>query len=76
MFFFFQEKPQELSSSELHDKLEYAKTDAENSKQKAFEESIRRWRAEEDAKDILHKVNLNFFIFRKHELNSLLRVTF
>ncbi|CAH1445547.1 unnamed protein product [Lactuca virosa] len=51
----FLEKPQGLSSSELHDKLEYAKTDAENSKQKAFEESIRRWRAEEDAKDILHK---------------------
>ncbi|XP_071710411.1 U-box domain-containing protein 33-like isoform X2 [Rutidosis leptorrhynchoides] len=44
-----------LSSSELQDKLEYAATDAKNLKQKAFEESIERWRAEEDAKDALSK---------------------
>lgn len=51
----FLEKPQGLSSSDLHDKLTYATRDAEKSKQKAFEESIKRWRAEEDAKDVLHK---------------------
>ncbi|KAI3757651.1 hypothetical protein L6452_05194 [Arctium lappa] len=51
----FLEGPQALSSSDLHDKLEYATTEAENSKQKAFEESIRRWKAEEDAKEAIHK---------------------
>lgn len=51
----FLEGPKGLSSSDLHDKLEYATTEAENSKQKAFEESIRRWKAEEDAKEAIHK---------------------
>lgn len=51
----FLEKPRGLSSSDLHDKLAYATRDVEKSKQKAFEESIRRWRAEEDAKDALDK---------------------
>ncbi|XP_024971580.1 U-box domain-containing protein 33-like isoform X2 [Cynara cardunculus var. scolymus] len=51
----FLEGPQGLSSSDLLDKLEYATTEAENSKQKAFEESIRRWKAEEDAKEAIHK---------------------
>nr|XP_043617935.1 U-box domain-containing protein 33-like isoform X2 [Erigeron canadensis] len=51
----FLEGPKRLSSSELQDKLEHATTDAENSKQIAFEESIKRWRAEEDAKEALHK---------------------
>ncbi|MFS7969282.1 putative protein kinase RLK-Pelle-RLCK-IXb family [Helianthus anomalus] len=37
------------------DRLENATKDAEKSKQKAFEESIKRWRAEEDANEALRK---------------------
>ncbi|KAM0034258.1 putative protein kinase RLK-Pelle-RLCK-IXb family [Helianthus debilis subsp. tardiflorus] len=51
----FLEGPQGLSSSDLQDRLENATKDAEKSKQKAFEESIKRWRAEEDANEALHK---------------------
>ncbi|KAI7744982.1 hypothetical protein M8C21_003214 [Ambrosia artemisiifolia] len=51
----FLEGSQGLSSSDLRDRLEYATKDAEKSKQKAFEESIKRWRAEEDANEALSK---------------------
>ncbi|KAF5790572.1 putative protein kinase RLK-Pelle-RLCK-IXb family [Helianthus annuus] len=51
----FLEGPQGLSSSDLQDRLENATKDAEKSKQKAFEESIKRWRAEEDANEALRK---------------------
>lgn len=39
-----------------HDKLEHAIIDAEISKKKAFEESLRRWRAEEDAMEAIYTV--------------------
>ncbi|KAJ0542171.1 putative protein kinase RLK-Pelle-RLCK-IXb family [Helianthus annuus] len=51
----FLEGPQGLSSSDLQDRLENATKDVEKSKQKAFEESIKRWRAEEDANEALCK---------------------
>ncbi|KAD1196175.1 hypothetical protein E3N88_43161 [Mikania micrantha] len=50
----FLERPQGVSSSDLHDRLGYATKDAEKSKQKAFEESIKRWKAEEDANEALN----------------------
>ncbi|KAM0002335.1 putative protein kinase RLK-Pelle-RLCK-IXb family [Helianthus debilis subsp. tardiflorus] len=55
----FLEGPQGLSSSDLQDRLENATKDAEKSKQKAFEESIKRWRAEEDANEALHKAEVS-----------------
>ncbi|KAK9048848.1 hypothetical protein SSX86_032186 [Deinandra increscens subsp. villosa] len=51
----FLEGPQGVSSSDLHDRLVHATKDAEKSKQKAFEESIKRWKAEEDANEALSK---------------------
>ncbi|XAR53649.1 Non-specific serine/threonine protein kinase [Bertholletia excelsa] len=42
-------------ASNIHVKLEHAKIDAENSKQKAFEESLRRWKAEADALEAMRK---------------------
>ncbi|KAI3705779.1 hypothetical protein L1987_76021 [Smallanthus sonchifolius] len=50
----FLEGPQGLSSSDLQDRLRHATKDAEKSKQKAFEESIKRWKAEEDANEALN----------------------
>ncbi|GJZ57983.1 U-box domain-containing protein 33-like protein isoform X1 [Tanacetum coccineum] len=62
------EGPKGLSSSDLHDKLEYAKTNVENTKQKVFEQSIQQWRAEEDAKEALDKLldfaDIKFELFR------------
>ena len=43
---------------EILDKLERAILDAENLKQMAFQESINRWKAEEDAMDAKKKVAL------------------
>ncbi|KAG8381309.1 hypothetical protein BUALT_Bualt06G0109000 [Buddleja alternifolia] len=45
----------EKETGDLQDKLELAMIDAENLKQRAFEESLRRWRAEEDAMEAVHK---------------------
>ncbi|KAI3784005.1 hypothetical protein L1987_43096 [Smallanthus sonchifolius] len=50
----FLEGPQGLSSSDLQDRLQHATKDAEKSKQKASEESIKRWKAVEDANEALN----------------------
>ncbi|XP_057476986.1 U-box domain-containing protein 32-like [Actinidia eriantha] len=42
-------------ASEICDKLEHAKTNAASLKQKAFEESVKRWKAEEDAMEAIRK---------------------
>ncbi|KAK3037183.1 hypothetical protein RJ639_030076 [Escallonia herrerae] len=47
--------PQEHAACDMYYKLEHARIDAENSKRKAFEESVRRWKAEEDATEALRK---------------------
>ncbi|XP_076953822.1 U-box domain-containing protein 32-like [Bidens hawaiensis] len=51
----FLEGSKGLSYSELQEDLHLPTKDAEKSKQKAFEESIKRWRAEEDANEALNK---------------------
>ncbi|KAH7863121.1 hypothetical protein Vadar_013548 [Vaccinium darrowii] len=48
-------KPEGLSTSEVRDKLEHAITHAENTKKKAFEKSVSRWKAKEDAMEALCK---------------------
>lgn len=48
------------ASSDERSRLEHAMMDAENSKQRAFEESVKRWRAEEDAMEATRMVNLTF----------------
>lgn len=45
-------------SSDERSRLEHAMMDAENSKKRAFEESVKRWRAEEDAMEAIHMVIL------------------
>ncbi|KAI3805790.1 hypothetical protein L1987_21676 [Smallanthus sonchifolius] len=50
----FLEGPQRLSSSGLQDRLWYATKDVKKSKHKAFEESIKQWKAEEDANEALN----------------------
>ncbi|PSS33060.1 U-box domain-containing protein [Actinidia chinensis var. chinensis] len=42
-------------TSEICDKLEHAKTNAASLKQKAFEESVKRWKTEEDALEAIRK---------------------
>ncbi|XP_047321779.1 U-box domain-containing protein 32 isoform X2 [Impatiens glandulifera] len=39
------------TTSELGEKLEFTVLDVESSRQKAFEESVKRWKAEEDAQE-------------------------
>ncbi|KAI3458134.1 hypothetical protein Pfo_014797 [Paulownia fortunei] len=47
---------QEKETCDLRNKLEHTMIDAENSKQGAFEVSLRQWRAEEDALEPVYKV--------------------
>uniref|UniRef100_A0A5B6Z697 RING-type E3 ubiquitin transferase n=1 Tax=Davidia involucrata TaxID=16924 RepID=A0A5B6Z697_DAVIN len=49
-----EEKSQGDATCEIYDKLEHAMLDAENPKRKGFEESVRRWKAEEDAMEAIH----------------------
>ncbi|KAL2550487.1 U-box domain-containing protein 33 [Forsythia ovata] len=49
-------KLQGEETHDLHNNLQHAVVDAENSKQRACEESVRRWRAEEDALEATRKV--------------------
>lgn len=49
-------------NDELYDQLEQAMTEAENAKRDAFEESIRRRKAEKDAIDAKRRVNFTFFV--------------
>lgn len=51
---------QRKASSDERSRLEHAMLDAENSKQRAFEESVKRWKVEEDAMEANHMVNLAF----------------
>lgn len=48
-------KLQEEETHDLHNNLEHAVVDAENSKQIAFDKSVKRWRAEEDALEATRK---------------------
>ncbi|XP_059667103.1 U-box domain-containing protein 32 isoform X2 [Cornus florida] len=64
-----EEKSQEKAACEIYDKLEHAMLDAENSKQKAFEESVRRWKAEEDAMEAMHKAEASESLCMK-EINQ------
>ncbi|WOG82264.1 hypothetical protein DCAR_0101427 [Daucus carota subsp. sativus] len=50
-----EERPQGQGTSDLYHKIEHATILAEKSKQAAFKESIKRWNAEEDAREALHK---------------------
>lgn len=47
---------------ETHGRLEQAISDAENLKKLAFQESVKRWKAEEDAVDAKRKVFLSYII--------------
>lgn len=60
-----EEKSQGQSSGNLHDKLDHAIIDAENSKQKAFQEAVKRWKAEEDAMDALHEAEASESSWKK-----------
>ena len=44
-------------NDELYDQLEQAMAEAENSRREAFEESMRRRKAEKDAIDAVRRVN-------------------
>ncbi|KAL0400736.1 UNVERIFIED_CONTAM: U-box domain-containing protein 32 [Sesamum latifolium] len=46
---------QEEETCDLRNKLEHTMIDAENSKHRTFDESLRWWRAEEDAVEAMHK---------------------
>lgn len=62
--FFQEERSQGQTTPNLYHKLEQAMIDAENSKKN--EESVTRWRDEEDAVEALHKVYIflnSFFYF-------------
>lgn len=61
IFLCFQEvKTEVLETSEIVDRLPQAMVDAKISVREAFEESVKRWKAEEDAMDAIHKVK-DFF---------------
>lgn len=50
------------ASNDERSRVEQAMMDAENSKQRALEESVKRWRAEEDAREAISMVNLPFHL--------------
>ncbi|GFP82236.1 U-box domain-containing protein 33 [Phtheirospermum japonicum] len=65
----FQEKETyDIRDKLEHDKLKHAMIDAEISKKRAFEESLRRWRAEEDALVAVRKADAEESLL-KEEIN-------
>lgn len=51
-----QEDKSNRETTDVRSKLEHAITDAENAKQSAFEESLQRWRAEEETMEAIREV--------------------
>ncbi|KAM7491604.1 hypothetical protein LguiA_034525 [Lonicera macranthoides] len=64
-----EERSQGQTTPNLYHKLEQAMIDAENAKKKTFEESMTRWRAEEDAVEALHKAEAAESLFME-EVNK------
>ncbi|XP_060203662.1 U-box domain-containing protein 32 [Lycium barbarum] len=54
-------------SSDERSRLEHAMMDAENSKQRAFEESVKRWRAEEDAMEAIRMAEVSYKLSKEKE---------
>ncbi|CAN4085893.1 unnamed protein product [Withania somnifera] len=54
-------------SSDERGKLEHARMDAENLKQRAFEESLKRWRAEEDAMEAIRMAEVSYKLSKEKE---------
>ncbi|KAF8380225.1 hypothetical protein HHK36_027707 [Tetracentron sinense] len=54
-----------IVNDELYDQLEQAMTEAENSKREAFEESVRRRKAEKDAIEAIRKAKASESLFTK-----------
>ena len=54
------EKNQGLATDGSYDRLEQAIMFTKNSKQDAFEESVKRWQAEDDAMEAIRKANFIF----------------
>lgn len=54
----------------LYDHLEHAFTEAENAKREAFNEAVKRRRAEKDAIDAIRRVNIFSFTYFIHEFFS------
>lgn len=54
-------------SSDERSKLEHARMYAENSKQRAFEESVKRWRAEEDAMEAIRMAEVSYKLSKEKE---------
>nr|XP_017247943.1 PREDICTED: U-box domain-containing protein 32-like [Daucus carota subsp. sativus] len=77
-----EERPQGQGTSDLYHKIEHATILAEKSKQAAFKESIKRWNAEEDAREALHKdLILEPFVtwmekYRKFKPNFILKLMY
>ncbi|XP_047265325.1 U-box domain-containing protein 33 isoform X4 [Capsicum annuum] len=55
------------ASSVERSRLEHAMMDAENSKQRAFEESVKRWRAEEDAMEAIRMAEVSYKLSKEKE---------
>ncbi|KAJ8554418.1 hypothetical protein K7X08_025096 [Anisodus acutangulus] len=55
------------ASSDERSRLEHAMMDAENSKQRAFEESVKRWRAEEDAMEAICMAEVSYKLSKEKE---------
>lgn len=58
---------QRKASSDERSRLEHAMLDAENSKQRAFEESVKRWKAEEDAMEANHMAEVSYKLSKEKE---------
>ncbi|KAK4363069.1 hypothetical protein RND71_018310 [Anisodus tanguticus] len=55
------------ASSDERSRLEHAMMDAENSKQRAFEGSVKRWRAEEDAMEAIRMAEVSYKLSKEKE---------
>ncbi|CAN4087731.1 unnamed protein product [Withania somnifera] len=53
--------------SDERSRLEHARMDAENLKQRAFEESVKRWRAEEDATEAIRTAEVSYKLSKEKE---------
>ncbi|KAH0689799.1 hypothetical protein KY289_017157 [Solanum tuberosum] len=56
------------ASSDERSRVEHAMMDAENSKQRAFEVSVKRWRAEEDAMEAIRMAEVSYRLFKEKEI--------
>lgn len=58
-------------NDELYDQLVQARTEGDNSKREAFEESIRRMKAEKDAIEAIRRVNFQSMTLNKAPVSYL-----